>query len=78
MVEIREKQVVVRVQRRMRMGIKDKLGLPYILSLSPGHMTIYLYLFGSLHCLYSFSLGLSGAARLCHSILERSSIRVKG
>ena len=45
------KQVVVRVQRRVRMGMKDKLGLPYILSSSSGHMTIYLYLFGSLYFL---------------------------
>ena len=35
------------------MGRKDELGPPYILSSSLGHMTIYLYLFGSLHCLIS-------------------------
>ena len=50
-VEVGGKQVVVRVQRRVRMGIKDELGLPYILSSSQDHMTIYLYLFGSLHFL---------------------------
>ena len=31
-VEGRGKQVEMRVQRRVRMGKKDKLGLPYILS----------------------------------------------
>jgi hypothetical protein len=41
----------VRVQRRVRMGMKDELGSPYILSPSSDHMTIYLYLFGSLHFL---------------------------
>ena len=41
----------MRVQRRVRMGMKDGLGPPYILSSSSGHMTIYLYLFGSLHFL---------------------------
>ena len=50
-VEVGGKQVVVRVQRRVRMGIKDELGPPYILFSSLGHLTIYLYLFGSLHCL---------------------------
>ena len=50
-VEVRGEQVVVRVQRRVRMGMKDELSPPYILSSSPGHMTIYLYLFGSLHFL---------------------------
>ena len=50
-VEVGEKQVVVRVQRRVRMGMKDELGPPYILSSSSDHMTIYLYLFGSLYCL---------------------------
>ena len=48
---MRGKQVIVRVQRRVRMGMKDELGPPYILSSSSGHMTIYLYLFGSLHFL---------------------------
>ena len=77
-VGVRGKQVVVRVQRRVRMGIKDELGLPYILSSSPGHMTIYLYLFGSLIFPDSSFLGLSGAAQLCRSILECSRARVKG
>ena len=48
-VEVRGKQVVVRVQRRVRMGVKDELGPSYIPFPSPGHMTIYLYLFGSSH-----------------------------
>ena len=55
-VEVGLKQVVVRLQRRVRMGIKDELGLPYILSSSPDHMTIYLYLFGSLHFLIHLPL----------------------
>ena len=41
--EDRVKQVVVRVQKRVRMGMKDELGLSYILSSSSDHMTIYLY-----------------------------------
>ena len=76
--EVREKQVVVRVQRRVRMGMKDELGPPYILSSSSDHMTIYLYLFGSLHFLIHLSFSLSGTAQLCRSILECSSNRVKG
>ena len=51
MVKVGGKQVVVRIQRRVRMGMKDELGPSYILSSSPSHMTIYLYLFGSLHFL---------------------------
>ena len=58
--------------------MKDELGPPYILSSSSGHMTIYLYLFGSLHFLIHLSLIFSGAARLCRSILECASVRVKG
>ena len=51
-VEVRGKLlVVVRVQRRVRMGMKDELGPSYILSSSSGHMTIYLYLFGLLYVL---------------------------
>ena len=72
------KQVVVRVQRRVRMGMKDGLGPPYILSSSSSHMTIYLYLLGPLHLLIRLSFGLSDAARLCRSIPEGSSTRVKG
>ena len=67
--EVREKQVVVRVQRRVRMGMKDELGPPYILSSSSDHMTIYLYLFGSLYCLFR-SLRVYPVLRDCAAVFQ--------
>ena len=60
-VEVR-KQVVVRVQRRVRMGMKDELGLPYIYYPHPGSHDYLLVFIWSPTFPYSFFLGLSGAA----------------
>ena len=49
----RGKRIGVRVQRRVRMGKKDEVGSPYILSPFLDHMTVYLCLFGYLNILIS-------------------------
>ena len=73
-VEVRGKQVDVRIQRRVRMGMKDELGPPHILSSPSGHMTICLYLFGSLH----FLICPFEVYPVLRSLPECSDTRVKG
>ena len=68
----------MRVQRRVRMGMKDELGPPYILSSSSSHMTIYLYLFGSLHFPIRPFLVYPVLRDCAAALLEHSSARVEG
>ena len=78
MVEVRGDQVVVRVQRRVRMGNEGQIrSALYTVLILKSHDCLLVFIWSPTFPL-SFFLGLSAAARLCRSILEHSSIRVKG
>ena len=71
-------QVVVRVQRRVRMGNEGRIrSALYTILILKSHDYLLMFIWSPTFPHSSF-LSLSVAARLCRSILERSSIRVKG